>query len=142
MGQQPLCHFFHPSVIVAPYLRNRTSSNHSFWYACVKWWFLQVFFFLFFSNFHSSGYDRGKGQISSKWKITVTSVMQHIFQEHYSIWSWILGHFCKMGSAEFCCYCCCCFEIFIFQAVRGVKGKKLAQNETITSVTHHIPGTV
>ena len=51
-----ICHFFHPSVHLSvpctPYLRNRTSSNHNFWYTCVKWWYLGVFFiflkFLFF----------------------------------------------------------------------------------------------
>ena len=39
-----ICHFFRPSVrpsvrpIVrrAPYLRNRRSSDHNFWYTCVK----------------------------------------------------------------------------------------------------------
>ena len=30
-----------------PYLRNRTSSDHSFWYTYVKWWYLQAFFSLF-----------------------------------------------------------------------------------------------
>ena len=35
------------SVCRAPYLRNRTSSNHNFWYTCVNWWYLQVFFFIF-----------------------------------------------------------------------------------------------
>ena len=37
-----------PSVRRAPYLRNHTLSDHSFWYTCVKWWYLQVFLFLFF----------------------------------------------------------------------------------------------
>ena len=41
------CHFLCPSVACIPYLRNRTSSNHGFWYTCVKW-YLQVFFFYFF----------------------------------------------------------------------------------------------
>ena len=31
-----ICHFFRPSVRRAPYLRNRTSSDHNFWYTCVK----------------------------------------------------------------------------------------------------------
>ena len=30
----------------------------------------------------------------------------------------------------------------IFWAVRGVKGQKMDQNEKLTSVTHHISGTV
>ena len=33
-----LCAFFHPSICRAPFLRNCTSSNHNFWYTCVKWW--------------------------------------------------------------------------------------------------------
>ena len=41
-----ICHFFRPSVRCAPYIRNRTTSNHSFWYTCVKSC-LQVFFCLF-----------------------------------------------------------------------------------------------
>ena len=40
VGHPPLCHFFCssicPSVHCAPYLRNCTSSNHNFWYTCVK----------------------------------------------------------------------------------------------------------
>ena len=43
-----ICHFFCPtgrpsvcpSVHRAPYLRNRTLSDHNFWYAYVKWWYL------------------------------------------------------------------------------------------------------
>ena len=42
-----ICHFFRPSVRRAPYLRNRTSSDHDFWYTCVKWWYLQKCFFIF-----------------------------------------------------------------------------------------------
>ena len=39
------------SVRCAPYLRNRTWSDHNnFWFMQVKWWYLQVFF-LFFQNF-------------------------------------------------------------------------------------------
>ena len=30
-----------------PYLRNHTSSNHDFWYAGVKLWYLQAFFHFF-----------------------------------------------------------------------------------------------
>ena len=35
--------FVCPCVHCAPYLRNLTSSNHNFWYTCVKWWYLQAF---------------------------------------------------------------------------------------------------
>ena len=37
-------HFFRPSVRRAPYLRNRTLSDHNFWYTYVKWWYVQAFF--------------------------------------------------------------------------------------------------
>ena len=54
----PICHLFRlsvppsicssvcPSVYHVPYLRNPTSSNHNFWYTCVKW-YLQEFFSFF-----------------------------------------------------------------------------------------------
>ena len=32
------------------YLRKSMAYDHVFWYTCVKWWYLQVFFFFF--NFH------------------------------------------------------------------------------------------
>ena len=48
---ESICHFFcpfiSPSVCHAPYLRNRTSSNHNFCYTCVKWRYLQVLFSFF-----------------------------------------------------------------------------------------------
>ena len=37
------CPFVCPSICRISYLRNRTSSNHNFWYTSVKWWYLQVF---------------------------------------------------------------------------------------------------
>ena len=41
-----VCPFVHLSVM--HHLRNRTSFNHNFWYTCVKWWYLQVFFHFIF----------------------------------------------------------------------------------------------
>ena len=32
------------------YLMNLTSYDFSFWYTCVKWWYLQHFFFYFFKS--------------------------------------------------------------------------------------------
>ena len=46
-----------PSVCRTPYLRNHTSSNHQFWYTCVKWWHLQEFF-SFFLTFWWKSYLR------------------------------------------------------------------------------------
>ena len=37
--------FVRPSVRRAPYLRNHTSCDHNVWYTCVKWWYIQTFFF-------------------------------------------------------------------------------------------------
>ena len=34
-----------------PYLMNHTSFNHNVWYACRKWWYLQVLFFIYFFFF-------------------------------------------------------------------------------------------
>ena len=58
-----ICYFFcpsacpsiHLSICCAPYLRNRTSSDHNFWYTYVKWWYLQGFF-SFFQNFDFLGF--------------------------------------------------------------------------------------
>ena len=44
-----ICSSVCPSVCCAPYLRKHTLCDHSFWYTCVKWWYLQ--FFVFFSFF-------------------------------------------------------------------------------------------
>ena len=57
------------SVCCAPYLKNHVSSNHNFWYTCVKWWYLLAFFKLFL-NVHFLGCYRGKSAKNSpKWKI-------------------------------------------------------------------------
>ena len=53
----------------APYLRNHTYSDHNFWCTCVKWWYLQDFFYL-------KKILRAKN--SPKWKITITSITCHL----------------------------------------------------------------
>ena len=143
LGEAPtsVCHFFRPSIRRAPYLRNCTSSNHSFWYTRVKC-YLQVlflfvcfcfffFFCLFFWNLDFLEYYGCKrAKNSPKWKI-ITSVTHHISQEQYSIWSWFLVHLCKMMISTGCCCCCCCclfshFSEFFFRAARRMKGQKIA----------------
>ena len=58
------------------------------------------------------------------WKLHLTRA---ISQEQCNIWSWFLVLLCKMMiSPAFYFHC---FEIFIFWAVRVVKGKSIAQNE-------------
>ena len=51
LGEAPtsICHFFHPSVCRAPYLRNHTSSDHNFWNTCKMMISSGVFFI--FSKF-------------------------------------------------------------------------------------------
>ena len=97
----------------APYLRSRTSSNHNFrytWYTSVKWWYQA--FFSFFWNFHYSGCYGGKrSKNSPKWKMTITSFTHHVSGTVYHIMIFIF------------------FEIFIFRAVREIKGQKIGQNE-------------
>ena len=60
-----ICHFsclsncpsVRPSIYYSPCLRNCTSSDHNFWYTCVKWWYLYGVFFIFFVSFFWA--DRG-----------------------------------------------------------------------------------
>ena len=59
MALTSFCASVCPSVGRAPYLRNRTSSNHRLWYTCVKWWYLQDLF-LFFQSFDFQGFQWGK----------------------------------------------------------------------------------
>ena len=80
-----------PSVQPAPYLRNRTSCDHNFWYTCGKWWW----FFFFFSKFWFLrllvGYK------CKKWsKIWTNSLSCFIFQEPDIIWFLFMVHICKM----------------------------------------------
>ena len=67
-----------PSTCCAPYLRNCASSNHNFWYTCVKWWYLQgifYFYLFFFESFIFSFF---------------------VSQELYLKWLWFLVHMWKM----------------------------------------------
>ena len=55
-----------------------------------------------------------------------------ISQEQYIIWSWFLVNLCKMMISPGTCFI---FKILVFQAVRGTKGQKMAQNDK-NSVCH------
>ena len=57
-----------------PYLKNSIAYGHSFWYNCVKWWYLQGLFIFK--------------------KIFIFSFF--VSQELYLIWLWFLVHMCKM----------------------------------------------
>ena len=43
--------------------------DHDFWYTCVKWWYIQAFFFFFYIYFDFLGCYRGKrAKNSPKWQ--------------------------------------------------------------------------
>ena len=115
----------HPSIHPAPSLRNRTSSDHNFWYTYlvhtyVKWWYLHVFFSVF-QNFDFLDFHGGKrGKNGPKWEKTLSLF---ISQEPYIRLSFMV-HLCKMiitpgGFLSF-------FQNFDFW---GVKGQKMVQND-------------
>ena len=59
------------TITSVTHLRNSIAYDHDFWYICVKWRYLQEFFFSFFSNFDFSSCLGGKSAKNSpKWKIT------------------------------------------------------------------------
>ena len=109
-------------VRCAPYCRNRTSSSHNFWCKCVKWWYIQVFFFFFiFLKFWGKRVKNGP-----KCKVTITYIAHHISgtvcQYDHDFWYicakwWYLQVLFSFS------------EIFVFWAVMGVKGQRIAQSE-------------
>ena len=74
----------------APYLRNRPSSDHNFWYTYVKWWYLQGVFSLLLNYEFLGCYEGKRVKNSPKWKIT--NLLCAIPKEQYSIWSWFMEH--------------------------------------------------
>ena len=67
------------SLCHTSYLRSHTSSDHNFWFTCVKLSYLQAFLLLFSSIFIFCSVSWVKVQKSSpKWKIKITSVLCHI----------------------------------------------------------------
>ena len=83
----------HSSICCAPYLRKHTSCDHNFWYTCVKWWNIQVFFhfykILIFRIFRGK---REKMDQTDK-KLCLSCL---ISQGPYIIWSSFMVHMCKM----------------------------------------------
>ena len=110
-----VCHFFHLSIHL--FVMHRISgtvphlSDHNFWYTCLKWWYLQLFFLLHlckmmispgvFFIFVKFWFFRllGRGGVKGQ-KMTQNEKWLHasrtISQDQYSIWSWFLVHLCKV----------------------------------------------
>ena len=114
-----------PSVRRAAYLRNRTSSDHSFWHKYVKWWYLQPFF-SFFQNFDSLIVKGLKGQKMAQNEKQQLHLSCIISQEQiaygYDFWYTCVKWWYFQLFFSF-------FFILIFWAVQGVKGQKMVQNE-------------
>ena len=76
-----------------PYLRNSIAYDHDFWYNCVKWWYLQVFFSTFW-YFYFLGFRGVKGQKMTKDDKKIC-LLHLISQEPYIIWLSFMVHLCK-----------------------------------------------
>ena len=92
----------------------------------VKWWYLQkkIYFFLILIFWAVWGLKEQKIAQNEKKQLDLSRAKS---QEQYCIWSWFLVNVFKMmiSPGAFFLF----FEVFIFRAVRGVKEKKISQNE-------------
>ena len=115
------------------YLRNSISYDHEFWHTCVKWWYLQAFFFFFIYIFGFSwllGREKGK-----KWpQMTKKFCLLHfISQKPYIIWLSFMVHLCKMMMSPEVFFN---FSQFWFSRLLGPKQEK------IPSAVLHILGII
>ena len=78
-------------ILYMPYLRNSIAYDHDFWYTCVKWWYLQVLFFIYF--FYIFIFWTVKGQ---KMAQDDKKILQLMSQEPYIIWLSFMVHLCKL----------------------------------------------
>ena len=104
-----------------PFLRNHTY-NWDFWYACVKWWHLQMLF-SFFQNFDCLGCE------GIKWQKMVQNdrkfcLFNSVSQEQYLEWLWFLVHMCRMMIFPAICFHFFKILIFFLFLGREVKGRK------------------
>ena len=116
------------------YLRNSKVYDHDFWYTFVKWWYVQDFFHFFeiFIFWVVSRGGGGKGKKLPNMKniyIRHTPYFRNSIAYDHDFWYtclkwWYLQVFLAL------------FEIFIFLAVRGKKGKKLPKMKNINYIQH------
>ena len=119
------------SVSRAQYPWNCTSSDHKFWYTCVKWWFLQarslfsVSKILIFCTIRLRGGGRGVLVEQKQPKMKNNNYIRHaISQEQWSIWSWFLIHLCKMMIMMIIPAFFHSFKLLIFWFISKVKEEK------------------
>ena len=132
-NKNDICHF--------PYFRNSIAYDDHFWYRCVKWWYLQIFFHFF--KILIFLFVRGlKGQKNSlKWQniisgmLYISGTMHHMIviygtlKWNNDIFRWFF-HF---------------FKILIFWIVREgrvVKAKNGLKWQKILSTRLHISGII
>ena len=106
------------------YLGNSVAYDHGFWDTCVKWWYLEEFFKIFFKSlifWVVSGVKGQKMAQNDKNSVCHTSYLRN----HTLMWnddiSGCLFNFFKTF--------CKIFSFLIFQVVRRVKGQKTTQND-------------
>ena len=124
-------------VCQAPYLRNYTSYDHHLWYTCVKWKYLQDFFFIF-SKFWFSRLLGGKRAKTLAQNDNKFCLLHSISQELYIIVSSFMVHSCKTISPNV-------FFIFLkfwFCRLLGVKGQKMTQNNRFEFFILYISGSI
>ena len=124
-----ICMSVQPSVCRATYLRNSKAFDHDFWYTCVKWRYLQGFFFHFFEILifwvvrgAGGGSKRAKNCPKIKKYISHVPYFRNSTAYDHDFWYTCVNNDLSRPFFHL-------FEVFFFQVVRGVKGQKIAQNE-------------
>ena len=120
-------------ICYLPYIRNSIAYNQDFWYICVKWSYLQMFFSIF-QNFNFLVWGvKGQKTVQND-KIFCLSCF--VSQEPYIIGLSFMVHMFKIiiSSGIFFHF----FKILIFGVVGGVKGQKKVQNDKKFCPSHSI----
>ena len=107
-----------------PCLTKSIACDHDFWNTCIKWWYLQMFFF--FLNFVIFSFLGGKRAKHSQRWLKKSVCCSWYLRNHISydchLWYTCVNDNISRTFFHF-------FKIFIFWIVRGVKGQKISQND-------------
>ena len=99
----------------APYLRNSKVYDHDFWCTCVKWWYLQAFFFHFLDKRAKTAQNENNNYICHA---SYLRTVKHIMVLRAIVLNDDISRHCFHF-----------FGIFMFWAVKGVRGQKIIHNE-------------
>ena len=110
------------------YVRNSLAYDHDFWYTCVNWWYLQLFFsffqnFCFFVLLVEGGGGMGRRWCKcKKWsKMTKNCPSHFISQESYIMWLSFMGCYGEKGrkmvinDKKFCLFCSMSQELYVIR---------------------------